>query len=238
MSTPSRPPGRRAVERRPWPTAPTTTRPSPRRTPSTRPRSTTPTPSTVWLAGPRPIPLDEAWPTALVRHVVTSFSQPGEHVVLLTATSAQPQPEAALTAAEDLDRIGRIESATTGEAPSPDAALVVFSFRPGADRDVLDRALRRAAHLLRVAGALVVLTHCDWTSGELDDPTGAVVAAGQNLDLLYLQHIVALHAPVRNGRLQPLPAPDTPDDGAHQRVHSDVLVFVQPRDHQATGSTR
>ena len=65
-----------------------------------------------------------------------------------------------------------------------------------------------------------------------------MVASAQNADLLYLQHIVALHAPVRAGRftVQPdrpatqtqarhraaargLPAP-------HRRIHSDVLVFA------------
>ena len=119
-----------------------------------------------------------------------------------------------------------------------------------------------AARRLRVGGILAVLTHCDWTTGELTDPTGAVVAAGQNADLLYLQHIVALHAPVRDGRFRPRPTP-TPhdrlrrrpsdvhgDDGGdgdgtcasprpvrglpepHRRIHSDVLVFAQPHDHQ------
>jgi len=97
-----------------------------------------------------------------------------------------------------------------------------------------------AARRLRVGGILAVLTHSDWTTGQLSDPTSAVVTAGQNADLLYLQHIVALHAPVRDGRFQlsddhradtparhraemrGLPAP-------HHRIHSDVLVFAQPQ---------
>jgi hypothetical protein len=99
-----------------------------------------------------------------------------------------------------------------------------------------------------------VLTHCDWTSGELTDPTGAVVAAGQNADLLYLQHIVALHTPVRDGEFHFADGHsdgvhgdrDTDDGDArarhrasvrglpapHRRIHSDVLVFAQPHDHR------
>jgi hypothetical protein len=104
---------------------------------------------------------------------------------------------------------------------------------------------------LRVGGILVVLTRCDWPQGELIDPTGAVVASAQNADLLYLQHIVALHMPVRDGRF----APESPTDAdraitsatavqqaraahraalrglptPHRRIHSDVLVFAQPQ---------
>jgi hypothetical protein len=113
-----------------------------------------------------------------------------------------------------------------------------------------------ATGLLRVGGILVVLTHCDWTSGELTDPTGAIVTAGQNADLLYLQHIVALHAPVRDGHfhLTDTPPADHCDEmragdeqararhraevrglpAPHRRIHSDVLVFAQPHDHQPT----
>ncbi|MFD1044762.1 hypothetical protein ACFQ1S_03705 [Kibdelosporangium lantanae] len=73
-----------------------------------------------------------------------------------------------------------------------------------------------------------------------------MVAAAQNADLLYLQHIIALHTPVRGGQLvadlnasdadtrdrvgqratvRGLPVP-------HHRVHSDVLVFAQQHDHR------
>jgi hypothetical protein len=151
-------------------------------------------------------------------------------------------------------------SPSTGPlAASGSADLIVTSLRPehssdsSADRSI-DQVALFAARLLRVGGILVVLTHCDWTAGELTDPTGAVVTAGQNADLLYLQHIVALHAPVRDGRfhLTNEHPDDTADDGSagdaeararhraevrglpapHRRIHSDVLVFAQPHDHQ------
>jgi hypothetical protein len=133
---------------------------------------------------------------------------------------------------------------------SPEADLVITSLPPaeGGDR-VGDLVALVAARLLRVGGILVVLTHSDWQAGELIDPTGAVVAAAQNADLLYLQHIVALHTPVRSGRLATEELPDADGSAAdararvehraavrglpapHHRVHSDVLVFSQPHDH-------
>ncbi|MFI7680072.1 hypothetical protein [Actinophytocola sp. NPDC049390] len=145
-------------------------------------------------------------------------------------------------------------------APVGGADLVVTTLHPGycGDRGA-DLVALFAARLLRVGGILVVLTHCDWTTGELTDPTGPMVAAGQNADLLYLQHIVAVHAPVRDGRFHLADAhsnhnADDGLDGAdpgdphararhralvrglpepHRRIHSDVLVFVQPHGHQS-----
>ncbi|MCC8244994.1 hypothetical protein [Saccharothrix luteola] len=289
--------------------------------PRSRGSSSTPTPATVWTAGTTPIDLDATWPAALVERVVTSFSEPGAHVVLLAwptptdhrrrlapvgcdgvvdhAPGTEPDPELAdaVHAVERLGRTARVQHvpvdptatepasepfwadliggsgpapvtvpnpptaavgpSTTDTAPQPTdgADLIITSLRPehsgghGADRVALF-----AARLLRVGGILAVLTHCDWSTGELTDPTGAVVSAGQNADLLYLQHIVAVHAPVQHGRfhlsdadvdggshdvggpdsqartvhralVRGLPAP-------HRRIHSDVLVFAQPHDHR------
>ena len=136
------------------------------------------------------------------------------------------------------------------DAPA-DTDLIITSLRPehGGDQSS-DLVALVAARLLRVGGILVVLTHCDWPAGELIDPTGAVVASAQNADLLYLQHIVALHAPVRGGRFaaESLTALDSaaaeneararhsasvrglPEP--HRRIHSDVLVFAQPHDYE------
>ncbi|GAA3040934.1 hypothetical protein [Actinokineospora globicatena] len=316
----SRPGGRRGGDRRPWPTASGTTRVSPAKptADTTRTRTAaapaTPTPATVWPAGATSIPLDAAWPVALVDRIVTSFSAPGARVVLLaeTARDQDPlpawigsggvidhapdtEPESGLAEAyatvEDLDRTPRIERlplpgtasadasrpfwadlvtdstptvsgpvAPTAAAASPEgldatvatADLVIASLPPGRRGVPLaDIAALIAARLLRVGGVFVVLTHCDWRSGRLTDPTGDVVAAGQTADLLYLQHIVALHAPVRHGGfLHPDPDPDGQDrtggevaeahrarvrglPAPHRRIHSDLLVFAQPHEHRA-----
>ncbi|GAA4412170.1 hypothetical protein GCM10023148_05530 [Actinokineospora soli] len=152
---------------------------------------------------------------------------------------------------------------TTTE-PADSADLIVTSLAPHrcdhlGHGNTADLVALYAARRLRVGGILAVLTHCDWTSGELTDHTGPVVTAAQNADLLYLQHIVALHTPVHDGRLHLTDAhPDgvhddrDTDDGdtddsqararhralvrglppPHRRIHSDVLVFAQPHDHQ------
>jgi hypothetical protein len=129
--------------------------------------------------------------------------------------------------------------------------LIITSLRPerGGDQSS-DLVALVAARLLRVGGILVVITHCDWPVGELIDPTGAVVASAQNADLLYLQHIIALHAPVRGGRFATESLTETDSATAenatraahraavcglpapHRRIHSDVLVFAQPHDYE------
>lgn len=147
-------------------------------------------------------------------------------------------------------------TAATGAVESTASALIITALRANhSDDHTADLVALFAARLLRRGGVLAVLTHCDWDSGELTDPTGAVVAAGQNADLLYLQHIIACHAPVRDGRfaitdehcgndsdntagsraqhraeVRGLPTP-------HRRIHSDVLVFTQPHDRRSPTGT-
>lgn len=141
------------------------------------------------------------------------------------------------------------------DAVPADTDLIITNLRPDHSRDhsrdhIGDLVTLLAARLLRVGGILAVLTHSDWSRGELIDPTGAVVASAQNADLLYLQHIVALHVPVRGGRFATDLIPD-PDRSAtdtharavhrttvrglpapHRRIHSDVLVFAQPHQYE------
>jgi hypothetical protein len=137
-----------------------------------------------------------------------------------------------------------LDGVPTGAAQ---ADLIITSLRPEHSGDCAsDLVALLAARLLRVGGILVVLTHCDWTRGELVDPSGPVVASAQNADLLYLQHIVALHAPVRDGAFAAdLDGPAADEDARarhraevrglpapHRRIHSDVLVFANPQTHE------
>lgn len=137
----------------------------------------------------------------------------------------------------------------TGDARLGHVDLVLTTVHP---RDCTTHPAERvallAARLLRTGGLLVVLTHCDWSDGTLVDPTGTIVTAAQHADLLYLQHIVALHTPIPDGRTtrlpddchtRPLPSRTAPPTTAalgrpqpHRRIHCDVLVFTQPHDHQ------
>ncbi len=143
----------------------------------------------------------------------------------------------------------RTAALQSGHAPVPgsgsrvDLVLVSLSAR-AAESVSLDSLALLAADRLRHGGTFVVYTHSDWTEGRLADPTGAIVAAAQHADLLYLQHIVALHTPVRKGRLPAAPSPAAAADyyrarhratvrglpAPHLRAHGDVLVFAQPAD--------
>ena len=173
-----------------------------------------------------------------------------------------PAPAPIHTTPEATAEAPGVEAVSNSADRADLADLVVASLPPQLpDNHSADLVALYAARRLRVGGILVVLTHCDWTSGELTDPTGTVVTAGQNADLLYLQHIVALHTPLREGRfgLADMPFDDHSggdisgrrtgdgDDGEvrarhrawvrglpapHRRIHSDVLVFAQPHDHQ------
>lgn len=127
------------------------------------------------------------------------------------------------------------------DAVSPHTDLIITSLRVHRDDVTRDHASDLvalvAARLLRVGGILAVITHCDWPQGELIDPTGAVVASAQNADLLYLQHIVALHVPMRDGRfatelLTDIPGPA--DDSDRGSGESSVEGGV----HRATAAAR
>ncbi|PRY35104.1 hypothetical protein [Umezawaea tangerina] len=166
---------------------------------------------------------------------------------LVDGPDVAPAPATTATATT----IGRFAPDTmTGAFDRAD--LIVTSLPPHHSGDHgADLVSLYAAQQLRVGGILVVLTHCDWTTGELTDLTGAIVTAAQNADLLYLQHVVALHTPIRSGHLDLVDTHQDLSDGAalgeararqlaavrglpapHRRIHSDVLVFAQPHDHQ------
>ncbi len=149
-----------------------------------------------------------------------------------------PQPLGDTTITPPPDR--RPAAAPGGLDTTAGVDLVITSLRPEHSGNAAsDRVVGAAAHWLRTGGVLAVLTHCHWSGGELVDPTGPVVAAAQNADLLYLQHIVLVHAPVRDGQfvIDPaIPSPDTtrgsqPRANApgmpapHRRIHSDLLAF-------------
>jgi hypothetical protein len=227
----------------------------------------------VWTSGPTGIDLDATWPPELVEKIVSSFSSTGDKVALLPwsalsstrsplgvvgddgvvrhSPAANPDPELD-DAQHVIEHLGRAVHAGSHNALER-ADLVIASVHPNRIGDSSSNLVAlTAAHVLRSGGILVVLTHCDWTTGELNDPTGQVVASAQNADLLYLQHVVAVHVPVRDGRFQlsdeHLASGSSGDEAArgrhraqvrglpqpHLRIHSDVLVFAQPHNRQHT----
>jgi len=264
---------RRATDRRPYPTAPTVTKPSP--APKQRAeRSTNPggyrTPATVWVC--EPADPDASWSAATLRKIVESFSTTESSVVILepAASAVLPSSPGHSTALDrhttlldvitTMGRTARIEKIPDPSTPGSIAAttehgkadLVIASLPPEqAAPDVCDAVAATAARLLRVGGALAVLTHNDSTRGHLIDPTGMIVTAGQAADLLYLQHIVTVLGSIHRGRIiADLGPRDHTQNGRlqhratvrglphpHRRIHADLLVFAQPHDHSATPST-
>ncbi|MEU0529082.1 hypothetical protein [Amycolatopsis tolypomycina] len=262
----TRPQRTRRVNGIPYPGAPdpvgssARTRRSPKR--STTTRELAPIPPTVWTAGPDPIDPAAAWPVPIIETITASFSAPGDRVLFApwpTAGGAASRAtgagelDAALDAVHALGRhpaITKLELPTANEVPTSgetasawlsaddrvDLAITSLPPERGADGSAEAVAIA-AARALAFGGILAVYTHSDWSSGRLTDPSGPMIAAAQNADLLYLQHIVTLHTPIRNGRLQPPAATDSTDLApsgrelgapmAHVRAHGDVLVFAQ-----------
>lgn len=113
-----------------------------------------------------------------------------------------------------------------------DADLVLTHLAPiTAQAPVLSQLAAAAAHLLTAGGTFAVITHSDHVAGALRDPSGLMVAAGQQADLLYLQHLVLLLSPVRHGQLTATGGPSAvhqPAAPLHPRAHADALLFVQP----------
>jgi hypothetical protein len=216
----------------------------------------------VWTAGPDPIDPAATWPVPIIETITTSFSAPGARVLLApwpTAGGAASRAEhvgeldAVLDAVHALGRhpaITKLELPTANEVSISGGAasawlladdrvdLVITSLPPARGADGSAEAVAiAAARALAFGGILAVYTHSDWSSGRLTDPSGPMIAAAQNADLLYLQHIVTLQTPIQNGRLQPPTATDPIDLApgcqelgapmAHARAHGDVLVFAQ-----------
>lgn len=88
-----------------------------------------------------------------------------------------------------------------------------------------------AADDLMPGGILAVLTSNRTHDGHFRARCGDLVAHARTTGLLYLQHIVTIHADVISDRLVPHPLPPAlPRPAAgHLPIHSDVLVFAAPR---------
>lgn len=135
-------------------------------------------------------------------------------ITVHTATGSSAEPDLEARGASAL--AGRSQAVGT-------AALVVAAVGSKGVGEAFGTA---AAELLRPGGTLAVITHCDRDGGRLRDSSGSIVAAAQNADLLYLQHVVALHHPIHGGRIgaDRAAAPSRPPS-RHSRVHSDVYLF-------------
>ncbi|APU15301.1 hypothetical protein [Actinoalloteichus fjordicus] len=290
MNSPDHPPTPRhaSLTRAPRTSHPTA---AGRRAQAARPTRMPAIPPTVWSASTtHPSAPRDLWPVGVISQIVTSFSQRGDHVLIITADTTTTERidsvetatrtgagagavEAAFDAVTTAGRVAGItvlwnrplshespapaywaslvagpdHPAAAGERPQSDPIVEDDSVQPRADLIIaavppswtrhrrIDHLALQAARLLRTGGILAVLTHSDVREWQLVDPTGPVVTAGQNADLLYLQHIVALHHTTdepSDSEVVGTAASDVDRPQPHRRVHSDVLVFAQPHDHE------
>ncbi|WP_062987094.1 hypothetical protein [Nocardia anaemiae] len=194
-------------------------------------------PSTLWAAGSEALDPDDRWPEPILSRAVREFSVPGGRVLLIgwpTPTTrgalhlAEPDTAAALATVAALGRHGVSEPDPGTDEP---VDLVVVSLLADHLDPVAaaDRVAGLAVARMAMGGLLVVLGRCRHSDeGVLIDPAGAVVAAAQAADLLYLQHIIAV--PVTGHTITATAAADAlaPSARRHVVAHTDVFVFLQP----------
>ncbi|WP_280477829.1 hypothetical protein [Nocardia asiatica] len=221
-------------------TATSRQRPSRSVTAATRAAAPVAVPSTLWAAGAQTLDPGDHWPEPILSRAVREFSAPGDRVLLIGWPAPasrgelrviEPDTAAAMAAVAALGRHGDDDPTPRTAADEP-MDLVVASLLA----DHLD-PVAAAEHLAALAverlaagGLLVVLGRCRHSrDGVLIDPAGAVVAAAQAADLLYLQHIIAV--PVTGTTITATLPAAAPDSGAARHVvaHTDVFAFLQPR---------
>jgi len=189
---------------------------------------------TAALAGLPPVEPPPAAPTPFWAGLIDPASPPTSTPSPAGAADLPTAGAAAATSGRSLN--------VTGTA-SPASVDVAFADLTAPGDTVDGRIGMLAAVVLRGGGILAVLTRCHHASapnGALVDPTGAIVAAAQNADLLYLQHIVIPTGVIPTGPLLPprphptVSPPQPPDHrdpdphGSHDITHIDLLVFAQP----------
>jgi modification methylase len=118
---------------------------------------------------------------------------------------------------------------------SPDPANLGRARGPGWHQAMAE-VLAGCARLVRPGGLLVTVTKNTRRQGRLNDLAAATVQLAAQAGFGYLQHLVALHAAVRDGGLVARPSfwqltqtrkARARGEPAHLVVHEDVLVFAK-----------
>ncbi|RKS04960.1 hypothetical protein DFP74_0540 [Nocardiopsis sp. Huas11] len=159
-------------------------------------------------------------PHRLARRLVDEYTRPGQVVADLTGSEGRvaAAAQASGCSSEVLTRTlpGRAEGcATTSGVAWADLAVTTISATCLADRQARERKVRGrmlfAATITRPGGIVAVITPVAHTPTlEVVDPAPGVVRAASCAGLVYLQHVIALTAPVCEAGL-----------GATIRVHGD-----------------
>ncbi len=173
-------------------------------------------------------------PAQLARRLVTEYTRPGALLVV-------PACPALLCEAARLGRraVALTDPEATADLTGQAHALVTVNLdgrgHPAATVDA--GSLAACVALLRPGGLLVTITRSQQHGGQLVDLAALTVRAAEQAGLAYLQHVVALLAPVRAGQLRPsvtawrrrtLRARLARGERAQLPVHADVLVFSTP----------
>jgi DNA modification methylase len=104
-------------------------------------------------------------------------------------------------------------------------------------RSGIAEVLAGCAWLLRPGGLVVTVTKNTRRSGRLNDLAAATIELAERAGFGYLQHIIALHAAIRDGQLAARPSfwqltqtrkARARGQPCHLVVHEDVLVFTVP----------
>ena len=112
-------------------------------------------------------------------------------------------------------------------------------------RDAMADVYAAAAAALKPGGFLVVVTKNLRAGGELHDLAGDTVELCQQTGLRYWQHVIALHAAIRDSQLVPRPSfwqlsttrkALARGERLHLVCHEDVLVFRKPHTAAATAA--
>jgi hypothetical protein len=118
-----------------------------------------------------------------------------------------------------------------GAPPGARPAGTAGGGEPAAGPGLLYAACQR---VLRPGGVLAVITASTPGPGGLHDGPGEAITRARAAGLVYAQHIVAVHAAIRDSQIVPGPGDPAPrretavPAPVHSLIHSDVLVFTKP----------
>lgn len=191
-------------------------------------------------------PTDAGLP-ARIHRVLAAFGHPANTLILTSVGGDHPPADAVCLGAsrEDAPESGPVlwrgdEGLRTDASDNRLPADLPAEACSGYQLVVLDVGCRglddRSAAVVVAdvapAGTLAVLTHSHRDSGRLLDRSGAVIAALQDADLLYLQHIVIVEHPLSP---QVRPQPERPDTAGTEdateepgRGLVDLTLFLRP----------
>jgi hypothetical protein len=176
--------------------------------------------------------------TAIIK-VVATYSTPGARILLLIPAGPSPtvtfrrsgQYTGLAEAVWAIARLGRsVQTAIINPddrslpKPQPTAGLFDVVITAAEPRTLLSMRPTAWRPLLTPRGVFAAITHTDHSGQRLLDPAGALVRAGHEDGLRYLDHIALLRMPISHSALDNDRRPAGPS-APRLRVHADLHVF-------------